>query len=96
MERREYYLENTAHIVGRKSINRAKEIIELILAVLCPVLILSFCSLRNDRAFGGTKWEFLVHSATIDGDIWPYIILILFIVEIICIVRMIFIFANSR
>lgn len=68
-------------------INRTKGIIELILAVLCPVLTLSFCSLRNDRAFGGTKWEFLVNSATIDGDIWPYIILILFIVEIICIVK---------
>ena len=68
-------------------INRAKGIIELILAVLCPVLTLTFCSLRSDRAFGGTKWEFLIHSATIDRDIWPYIILILFIVEIICIVR---------
>lgn len=68
-------------------INRAKGIIELILAVLCPVLTLTFCSLRNDRAFGGAKWEFLIHSATIDRDIWPYIILILFFVEIICIVR---------
>ena len=46
-----------------------------------------FGSLQDGRAFGGTKLEFFIHSATVDGDIWPWILLALLIAEVICIVR---------
>ena len=62
-------------------------ICQLILATVCPLITMSFLSLKEGHAFGGTDWEFLVHSATIDGSILPWICFILFVVDIICIVR---------
>lgn len=77
-------------------INKTKGIFRLALAALCPIITMSFCSLKDDRVFGGTNWEFLVHSATIDGDIWPWVILILFIIEIIYILKTIYVVAIRR
>lgn len=66
---------------------KIKGIGQLVLAVVCPIIMIAYLSLKEKHAFGGTDWEFLVHSATVDRDIWPWIILILFVVEIIFIVR---------
>ena len=66
--------------------NRAIGICQLVLAIVCPIFVLWFCSLKAGRAFGGTDWEFLVHSASVDGDFCPWIILVLFGVEVIFIV----------
>jgi len=76
-------------------ISKTKGIMELLLAILCPVIAISFVSLQDDRVFGGTKWEFFIHSATVDGDIWPWIIFVLLIVEIICIIRVVYLKLNS-
>lgn len=72
-------------------------ITQLFLAVICPVITLMYCSLKEWRAFGGTDWEFLVHSATVDGDILPWIVFALFIAEIMLILRTLFIiFKNCK
>ena len=39
--------------------------------------------------------EFFIHSATVDGDIWPWILLVLLVVEVISIVRAICLHANG-
>lgn len=81
-------------ILLRKDI--IKGICQIVLAVVCPLITIAYLSLKEGRAFGGTDWEFLVHSATIDKDIWPWIILILFVVEIIFIVRTICVITQKR
>ncbi len=70
-------------------------IAELLLTIICPIIAFWYGSLQSERAFGGTKWEFFVHSATVDKDIWPWILLFLLIVEVLCIVRTIFVFAKE-
>ena len=67
--------------------DKFKGICQLVLAVVCPIITIWYLSLKASHAFGGTDWEFLVHSATIDGSIYPWICFILFAVDIICIVR---------
>ena len=67
--------------------NTVKGILELLLAILCPTIAILFGSLQAERAFGGTKLEFFIHSATVDGDVWPWILLVLLIAEVVCIVR---------
>ena len=68
-------------------ISKGKGIIELLLAILCPAIAIMFGSLQSKRVFGGTKLEFFIHSATVDGDVWPWILLVLLIAEVVCIVR---------
>ncbi len=65
-------------------------ITQLIVAVICPIITIMFCSLKDKHAFGGTDWEFLLHSATVDAEIWPWIALVLLIVEIIFIIKAVF------
>ena len=77
-------------------ISKANGIIELLLAILCPAIANLFGSLQYGRAFGGTKLEFFIHSATIDGDIWPWILLILLIIEVVCIIRTACIFVREK
>ena len=67
--------------------DKFKGICQVILAVVSPVITMSFVSLKESRAFGGTDWEFLVHSATIDGNILPWLNLMLFFIEVVFIVR---------
>ena len=83
-------------IYSRAKIGKGKGIIELLLAIICPTIAIWFGSLQNGRAFGGTKLEFFVHSATVDGDIWPWILFVLLIAEIICIVRTVCVFAKEK
>ena len=76
-----------AGIYSLAKINKVKGIVELLLAILCPTIALLFGSLQSERVFGGTKLEFFIHSATVDGDIWPWILVVLLIAEVVCIVR---------
>ena len=76
--------------------DKFKGICQLILVVISPIITLSFVSLKESRAFGGTDWEFLVHSATIDGSILPWLNLILYVIEVVLIVRTIFVISKKR
>lgn len=66
--------------------NKATGICQVVLAIVCAVFVLWFCSLKEGRVFGGTDWEFMVHSASVDGDLCPWIILVLLGVEVILII----------
>ena len=59
--------------------DKGKGLAELSLGILCPTIAILFGSLQYGRAFGGTKLEFFIHSATVDGDIWPWILVVLLI-----------------
>ena len=76
--------------------NKLSGISQIALAAVCPLIMISFLSLKKNHAFGGTDWEFLFHSATIDGIPLVWIIFILFILEIILIGRTIFIIAKRH
>ena len=72
-------------------------ITQLFLAVICPVITLMYCSLKEWRAFGGSDLEFLIHSAAVDGDVLPWIVFALFIAEIMLILRtLLIIFKNCK
>ncbi len=77
-------------------INKIKGVAELLLAILCPVIAILFASLQRERVFGGTKLAFFIHSATVDGDIWPWILLVLLIAEAVCIVRTVCVFTKEE
>lgn len=77
-------------------ISKVRGIVELLLAIICPTIAIWFGSLQYGRAFGGTKLEFFVHSATVDGDLWPWILFVLLIAEIVCIVRTAFVFEKNK
>lgn len=81
----------TTGIYSLTKASKVTGIIEILLAVICPVIAILFGSLQDDRVFGGTKWEFFVHSATVDGDIWPWILLVFLIAEIVCIAKTLFV-----
>ena len=76
--------------------NKVKGIVELLLAILCPAIAFLFGSLQDDRVFGGTKFEFFIHSATVDGDVWPWILVILLIAEVVCIIKTVCMFAKEK
>ena len=67
--------------------NKIKGIMQIVLAVICPVLVWLLCSLKGTHTFGGTDWQFLVHTATIDASPLPWIILFMFIIEIVAIIK---------
>ena len=58
-------------------------IIQLILTIIVPILISLWCLKKEDFVFGGTDWEFMVQTATIDGMIEPWLILTLFIIVLV-------------
>ena len=66
--------------------NKVNGIIRIVLAIVCPIIAVWFCSLKESRAYGGTDWEFMLHSATVDGDLCPWILFILLVIEVILIV----------
>lgn len=68
-------------------VSKAYGTVQFILTVVCPVVIKLFCSLKHVRAFGGTDWEFLWHSATIDGDFLSWIVFALLMLQIVLIFR---------
>ncbi len=59
--------------------NKKLGIIQLILTFLNPVLISLWCAKKARFVFGGTDWEFLIQTATVDKMIEPWLILILYI-----------------
>ena len=59
-------------LTGRYSFSKSNKtcgVLHFLLVAICPIITILFCSLKKVRAFGENDWEFLVHSATIDGDI---------------------------
>ena len=68
-------------------VSKAYGTVQFILSVVCPVVIKLFCSLKYVRAFGGSDWEFLWHSATIDGDLWSWVVFALLMLQIVLIFR---------
>lgn len=72
-------------------VSKAYGTVQFVLAVVCPVIIKLFCSLKYVRAFGGTDWEFLWHSATIDGDLWSWVVFAILISLVILVLKTIFI-----
>ena len=67
--------------------NKSKGIMQILLAVICPVLTWLLCSLKESHAFGGTDWQFIVHTATVDVSPLPWIILLMFVIEIVDIIK---------
>ena len=67
--------------------NKSKGIMQILLAVICPVLTWLLCSLKETHAFGGTDWQFIVHTATVDVSPLPWIILLMFVIEIVDIIK---------
>lgn len=62
-----------------KEQNKTRGIIQLVLTFVAPILTILFCSKKTDFVFGGTDWEFLIQTATVDKMIIPWIILVLYI-----------------
>lgn len=62
-----------------KGKSKTRGIIQLVLTFLAPILVILFCLEKDEFVFGGTDWEFLVHSATVDKMIIPWIILVIYI-----------------
>lgn len=85
-----------AGIYSLAKMGKVKGIATLLSAALCPTIAILFGSLQSERAFGGTKLEFFIHSATIDGDIWPWILFVLLIAEVICIARTVCMIAKEK
>lgn len=63
--------------------NKTRGIVQLILTFISPVLTILWCSKKKDFVFGGTDWEFLIQTATVDKMIISWIILSLYIILII-------------
>lgn len=59
--------------------NKKLGAIILVLTIIAPVALSLFCAQKYRFVFGGTDWEFLVQTATIDGLIEPWLILLLYI-----------------
>lgn len=68
-------------IKGNKKIG----IMQLILTIIFPVATLLWCHKKNQFVFGGTNFEFIIQTATIDKMIEPYLIFLLLIILIVLI-----------
>ena len=68
-------------IKGNKKIG----IIQLILTIIVPIITSLWCLKKDNFVFGGTDWEFMIQTATIDKRIEPWIILALFIISLVLI-----------
>ena len=75
---------------------KANGIVCVVLAIVCTFIPVWFCSLKENRMFGGTDWEFMIQSATVDYEIYPWILLILLAVEVILITETIFKLLKSK
>ena len=60
-------------------------IIQLILTIIVPISISLWRLKKEDFVFGGTDWEFMIQTATIDRMLEPWLILTLFIILLILI-----------
>jgi len=59
-------------------IDRKMGLLQIITTIGFLIATKWFCSLKYQFAFGGTDWEFLIHSALVDRMFAPYFILLLF------------------
>lgn len=63
--------------------NKTRGITEIILSIVAPIITYIFVSKKETFAFGGSNGEFLIQSAIVDKMIFPWIILLIYIVLII-------------
>lgn len=54
-------------------------IIQLVLTFFAPILTSFWCTKKSAFAFKGTDFEFLIHTATVDKNIIPWLIFILYL-----------------
>ena len=59
-------------------INKKIGIAQLILTLISPIFVSLWCMKKEDFVFGGTDWEFLVQTATVDKCLQPLLILFLY------------------
>lgn len=84
-------------VAGIYSLTKGKKtigIVELLLVLICSYITVAFGNLQSSHAFGGTKFEYFVSSAS-DGCIEPWILLFLIIIEIICIITTVCMFLKE-
>lgn len=55
-------------------------IVQIIIAIVFPIILKIFCLEKYSRMYGDTDWNFLLQTAFIDNLIEPWLLLILFIV----------------
>lgn len=65
--------------------NKKMEIMQLVLTIIFHVATLLWCHKKNQFVFGGTNFEFIIQTATVDKMIEPYLIFLLFIILIVLI-----------
>lgn len=63
-------------------VSKKNGIIQLILTFLVPIFTSLWCMKKSSFLFGGTDWEFLIQTATVDKMIEPWLILILYFILI--------------
>ena len=66
-------------------VNKKLGILQLLLTIICPILTYLFCLKKDNFVFGGTDFEFLIQTATVDRMAEPWFILILYIILIVLI-----------
>lgn len=67
-------------IYSIKKNNKTIGILNLVLSPITPTFTYIFIQNKSKFVFGGSNWEFLVQTATIDKMIEPWLILILYII----------------
>ena len=60
--------------------NKKMGIMQLVLTIIFHVATLLWCHKKNQFVFGGTNFEFIIQTATVDKMIEPYLIFLLFII----------------
>ncbi len=77
-------------------VDKKNGIILLILTFLAPIFASLWCMKKSSFVFGGTDWEFLIQTATVDKIVEPWLILILYVILIGLIVYNIFKIRKGR
>ncbi len=65
--------------------NKKMGIMQLVLTIIFHVATLLWWHKKNQFVFGGTNFEFIIQTATVDKMIEPYLIFLLFIILIVLI-----------
>ena len=73
-------------IINFKSKKFILSIFQVVLPIITATYIYFFCKLKAKFVFGGTDFDFLIQTAFTDGLIEPWIILIVYIIQIYFIV----------
>lgn len=61
-------------------------ITQLALTILFPIIISYWCTKKEQFVFGGSDFEFMIQTMTVDKMIEPWLIFILFIVLLILLI----------